>query len=131
MSFMSKWIEKTYAINAATFKEAFEKEELPTIGSRYIVAEKTARMVQPNWCKVDIKLRKEQASQWSLIRDQLPPIDRQVLFCCAIDGVFTEVDLGQFDGNSTRSKNAVAMELDGDDWAPCSHWMELPEPPKK
>jgi hypothetical protein len=23
----------------------------------------------------------------------------------------------------------VAMELDGDDWAPCSHWIELPKPP--
>ena len=67
--------------------------------------------------------------EWILVLDQLPPTDRQVLFCCEIDGEFTEVGLGQFDGGWTGSKNAVAMAMDGDDWAPCSHWMELPKPP--
>ena len=77
------------------------------------------------WAKELLQLHK-----WILVHDQLPPTDRQVLFCCDIDGDFTEVDLGQFDGGWTGSKNAVAMALD-DDWAPCSHWMELPKPPAK
>lgn len=70
-------------------------------------------------------------ANWILIRDQLPPTDMQVLFCCEIDGDFTEIYLGQFNGTWAESKNAVAMELDGDDWAPCSHWRELPKPPQK
>lgn len=70
-------------------------------------------------------------ANWILIRDQLPPTDMQVLFCCEIDGDFTEIYLGQFNGAWTRSTSAVAMELDGDDWEPCSHWMELPKPPQK
>jgi hypothetical protein len=78
-----------------------------------------------------LKIRPAVRSKWILVRDQLPPTDRLVLFCCDIDGEFTQVIAGQFSGNWTESKNAVAMELDGDDWAPCSHWMELPEPPKK
>ena len=76
------------------------------------------------------RLHKIELDRWISIRDQLPPTDRQVLFCCELDGEFTEVDLGQFDGGWTGSKNAVAMALD-DDWAPCSHWMELPKPPAK
>jgi len=76
-----------------------------------------------------LKIRLAVRSKWISVRDQLPPIDRRVLFCCDIDGDFTEVDLGQFSGNWTESKTAVAMELGGDDWAPCSHWMELPDPP--
>ena len=69
-------------------------------------------------------------SKWISVRDQLPPTDRRVLFRCIIDGDFSEVDIGQFDGTWTGSKNAVVMELDGDDWAPCSHWIELPKPPE-
>ena len=69
-------------------------------------------------------------SKWISVCDQLPPTDRRVLFCCAIDGDFSEVDIGQFDGSWMGSTGAVAMELDGDDWAPCSHWMELPNTPK-
>jgi len=68
---------------------------------------------------------------WISVRDQLPPVRKQVLFCCEIDGDFSEVIAGQYSGNWTESKNAVAMELGGDDWAPCSHWMEIPKPPEK
>ena len=68
--------------------------------------------------------------QWVSILDQLPPMETRVLFCCDIDGHFTEVELGQFTGSWTGSKNAVAMALDGDDWSPCSHWMELPKTPE-
>ena len=70
-------------------------------------------------------------NNWISICEQLPPTDRRVLFCCEIDGEFTEVDLGQFNGAWTGSTSAVAMELEGDDWAPCSHWMDLPKPPQK
>lgn len=75
------------------------------------------------------RLHKIERDRWISIRDQLPPIDRQVLFCSELDGNFTEIYLGQFNGAWTDSPNAVAMELDGDDWAPCSHWMELPKTP--
>ena len=68
-------------------------------------------------------------NNWISICEQLPPTDRRVWFCCEIDGDFTEAELGQFNGNWTGNKNAVAMELDGADWSPCSYWMDLPKPP--
>ena len=72
--------------------------------------------------------------EWISIRDQLPPIGKQVLFCCKLDDEFTEVDLGEYCGKWSDSPNAIVMELpraqDDYDWSPCSHWMELPKTPE-
>jgi hypothetical protein len=127
---MSETIEKVFQVQATNSREAIVADGVPRLGQKYVVREVQVNQYRPRLFNVCVSLAADQ-QKWISVRDQLPPIDRQVLFCCAIDGVFTEVDLGQFDGNWTRSKNAVAMDLDGDDWAPCSHWMELPEPPKK
>ena len=78
---------------------------------------------------------------WIPITKELPQLDIPVLFCCDIDGEFTDVDLGWFTGRWTDSKTAIAMELPGfeiktdgtmiQDWSPCSHWMTLPQTPDK
>ena len=67
-------------------------------------------------------------AQWIPITTARPPIGQQVLFCCLIDRDFSDVDCGEYQGEKTDG-NAVVMDRVGDDWAPCSHWMPLPEPP--
>ena len=69
--------------------------------------------------------------RWTPITEQLPPIDKEVLFCCQIDDIFTGVSLGTYAGKWTDSPNAIVMEVTGiaDDWSPCSHWMPLPLTP--
>jgi len=126
---MSDAIEKVFQVQAANSREAIVADGVPRLGQMYDVRQVTVHQYRPRLFNVCVSLL--QISKWMSVHDQLPPIDRLVLFCCEIDGEFTEVIAGQCNGNWTESKNAVAMELDGDGWAPCSHWMELPEPPKK
>mgnify|MGYP003658934643 CR=1 FL=1 len=128
---MSETIAKVFQVESANSREAIVADGVPKLGQKYVVTEVAVNQYRPRLFNVCVSLNADadQGSNWISIREQLPPIDRQVLFCCEIDGDFTEVDLGQFDGHWTASKNAVAMELDGDDWAPCSHWMEIPKTP--
>lgn len=67
---------------------------------------------------------------WIPITEELPPVAERVLFCCEVVGDFTEVGVGWYTGKWTESPTAVAMETAGDDWAPCSHWMDLPNRPE-
>ena len=128
---MSDAIEKVFQVQAANSREAIFADGVPRLGQMYDVRKVTVHQYRPRLFNVCVSLAADKLSQWISVHDQLPPGDRCVLFCCDIDGEFTKVDLGLFDGKWTESKNAVAMELLVDDWAPCSHWMELPEPPRK
>jgi len=67
--------------------------------------------------------------QWTPITTALPPLDKEVLFCCLVDDDFTEVRIGTYRGHKTVGA-AVVMDEIGDDWSPCSHWMELPKRPE-
>lgn len=77
---------------------------------------------------------------WKSIKDELPPLDDMVLFCCIMEhyltkeNYFTEVDCGIYTGKKTMGE-AVIMYYTGSseddtDWSPCSHWTELPSPPE-
>jgi hypothetical protein len=68
---------------------------------------------------------------WIPIHQKVPPIGKQVLFCCGRDDEFTLVEMGAYFGKWTDSPNAIVMEVVGvdDDWSPCSHWMPLPLTP--
>ena len=66
---------------------------------------------------------------WIPITKQLPPINKEVLFCCLIDDYFTSVRLGTYRGQQTQGA-AVVMEMHEDDWSPCSNWMFLPDVPE-
>ena len=126
---MSDAIEKVFQVQAANSREAIVADGVPRLAQTYVVSEVTVHQYRPRLFNVCVSL--SQINKWIAVHHHLPPINRLVLFCCDIAGEFTQVNLGQYSGKWTESKNAVAMQLDGDDWAPCSHWIELPEPPKK
>ena len=66
--------------------------------------------------------------EWIAIKDRLPEIDQQVLFCAFIHDGFTDVELGWYEGGKTES-DAIAIET-AFDWFPCTHWMPVPDKPK-
>ena len=73
--------------------------------------------------------------RWTSIEDATPPEGEEVLFCCQIDdghpngSYFTEVSLGVWHGAHTNG-GSLALELDDNDWRPCTHWMPLPAVPR-
>ena len=73
--------------------------------------------------------------QWIPVTEQMPPINKKVLYTCFIDdgdNWWTDINIGKWDGKLLNFANNPAMKYDhSDDWEPCSHWMPLPAPPDK
>lgn len=55
-----------------------------------------------------------------------PPIGEQVAFKCEIDGDFTCVDVGRWNGKFSDDGRALVMICeDPTDWCPCTHWRKI------
>ena len=71
--------------------------------------------------------------RWISVFDELPPLDKRVVFCCYPDKRTGcgDIYIGIYEGSKTKGK-AVVMETSEDrwDWLPCTHWMPLPKPPE-
>jgi hypothetical protein len=67
--------------------------------------------------------------RWIPISEQLPEMGKDVLFCCLADDEFSRVEVGQYHGGKTHG-DAIVMDIELHDWAPCSHWMPIPDPPE-
>jgi hypothetical protein len=73
--------------------------------------------------------------KWKNIKDEEPPQQADILFCCWLDDHFSDVGFGWWEGDysGTESCKALVIEL-GDDgrnhnWSPCTHWMLPPAKP--
>lgn len=68
--------------------------------------------------------------EWIAIKDRLPEIDQQVLFCAFLYEGFTDVEIGWYEGGKTDSDlGDIAIETAWG-WFPCTHWMPVPDKPK-
>lgn len=69
---------------------------------------------------------------WISIKDRLPDLHKEVLFCCCNEDSsgFSDVSIGVFEGYKTLGEAIVMETGDPGYWLPCTHWMPVPEPPE-
>jgi hypothetical protein len=58
---MSDAIEKVFVISATSDIEAIESQNVPKIGTRYIVTKINGKMIEPRWCIVEVTLEVERS----------------------------------------------------------------------
>jgi len=67
-------------------------------------------------------------NNWINIKDQLPDVGQTVVFTCDIDGDFTHPSIGEWNNTWSQGDTIIMLDED-DDFASCSHWIEIPELP--
>jgi len=73
--------------------------------------------------------KKIEKGAWVSVADQEPPKGEEVIFTALIDGEFTDMLIGAWEGEYTQGDGLVMVTEDEDDWLSCTHWQPTPEPP--